>query len=589
MKTVTLEIPPFGRLTTEAIDAAETTRWEAIARLAEMIPGGTWALDTDTLTPQKNCRKSIPAFTAKLAELYPDPAELSAWMEEFGRFISATWTQAEEVVEDEVAEAIPEEIAEMLLPFVRWSSHSGAGVYLYTRTSDANTWAISEQTWGQLLHYCPNGGKDHALTVISSELLKLQKEGKTRWGVKISVDPKTGNKRRLFIPFLEFAGSSKLIEKIENDLRFAINTPEIFTNSPGTPCMSYFPLSELEARCIGRSQHWLNFESQFPEWAIDTWRASFYGTFVDTNRSRQIVSFFDLGQTGKTSMFRAVMQVAGNKFCAAVSKDSAGNQFWASAIYGSRLIMFSDTGNTKVSLMSKVKQLTGGDPISVEYKGRTPFSFIPNVRVWTSSNSLPDINTLERHQRSRMLVFPLTPTRDPEILKDYCALNEDGTIAFDRYGDPVNIGYDYTTPLAEEFWDYLLTCRGAYLRLCRNNQDVPIPPKMEEFIQTGCISESNGAITTMMGYFLELAPDGKLTNKQINILINTVATEGREALVKRIDVKRYLKSIGCTEGMIGSTDRGLLGVKLRDTCRISGDKIKIVENLAVAVPVEVCS
>jgi len=591
MKEVTFEIKPYGPLTALVDDDAETTRWPVILKLSESenIKAGCWGLDKEKLSPKKLGKKDSAAYTKEIVRLYAEsPAEAAAYQQEFNRILDLSWKRKIEETVSMKRESIPDEVADFLKNYVRWSAQPGTGAFLYVRSSDANTWAMCENPWTELTYYRPGGGEETALDCIINRVTEMQIDGRTSWGVTSDTDPMTGRATRRYTPFLTAANEGKpsLAAKIAADIRFRMEQPETFSNDPDVPCMSFFPLEDLERKAaegIGHCRHWINFESQMPVWARDAFRASFYGVFNAKNRSRQIVSLFDFGQTGKTSMYRAVMKVAGRKFCASVSKDSHGNQFWASSVYGSRLVMFSDTGNTKVSLMTKVKQLTGGDPIPVEFKGKTSFSWVPNVRVWTSSNNLPEIETYLRHQRSRMLVIPLTPTNDPEIQKEFCAMNSDGTIMRDLYGDPVNIGWKYDEVLAAEFWSYLLLCREPYQRLCKNDQDIPIPPEMELYIQGGCRPDHAVALQALLTNYLSFSPGAMLTNKDLRALIAQVGTEGKDVILKYSEVKKYLKGVGCLDFHDG-VNRGLEGVTIRAGVTVTGNIVKMAKSDRVSGP-----
>ena len=322
-----------------------------------------------------------------------------------------------------------------------------------------------------------------------------------------------------------------------------------------------------------------------PEGYRETWRAQFFGVFNDKNRSRQITLLVDQGQTGKSSVFRAIMKVAGGKFVSSQSKDSAGNQFWASSVYGARLVLFPDTGNTKVSMMTKIKQLTGGDPIPVEFKNQTPFPWVPNVRIWTSTNILPEIDTLLKHQRSRMLVFPLTAVSDPEILKEFCDhhIDPDGTVVIhcDSYGDPINLGWNYDDVLAGEFWSYLALCESSYLKLCKNNQDVPVPPAMEAFIAGGCRPDSTTALDALLTHLIEYSRGSRISNKELKVLCAHVGQEGKDVILKCSQAKAFLKGAGCQD-YHGGTHRGLEGIRLRKGVAIVGDTVRITGTLPPA-------
>jgi hypothetical protein len=587
-KAYEISVQPYGPLETVAGDDAITALWTILFSLPEGNFTGEWVLEKGFLVPKRLGKKDIGAYQKVIAANYTDPAERAALLTEFSRIQTQSWSRKVETTEYRKQDPLDAALAQVLGKYVRWTPRSG-GSYGFVVRASQNTWSPCADPWTELTYFYPHGktldgvAQANGLEHLAMEVETLQQSGATKWGVTSVTDPMSGNSTYSFLPFLAEArkrvGDQRLTDHIASDIRLIIHEPITFSNDINIPCLAYFPLAELEKHRGGDCRHWINFESQMPEGFRATWRAQFFGVFCDKNRSRQITLLYDRGQTGKSSMFRAIIKVAGERFVSTQSKDSSANQFWASAVYGSRLVLFPDTGNTKVSMMTKIKNLTGGDPIPVEFKGQTPFPWVPNVRVWASSNQLPEIDVLAKHQRSRLLVFPLTGSEDPEILKEFCEhhTEPDGNVVIhrDRYGDPINIGFNFDEALAGEFWAYLALCEKSYLDLCQNNQDIPVPPCMEEFISGGCLPDSTLAIGALLKNLIEitLSPAQSLTNKELRALIKYVAEEGRDTLLKMKDLKNYLKSYGCKDFHDGAS-RGLRGVALRRGVSITGDTLR---------------
>lgn len=589
-RVLDITVNPYGVMQALTCDEANSAHWDYILGISERF-SGEWVLDKGHLVPKKMGKKDNPAYLRVIQTEKPEPAEQAAIILEFRNITEAIWVRKIESTESQRREPIDDAMVQAIGKYVRWVPRSGGSASLVVRSS-SNTWTPCLDPWTELTYYYPNGETDQdgvpqadALAYLSHEVETLQKDGKTNWGVSSSVDVMTGRNTRNYTPFLAAARfktdtTPRLTDTLISDIRLVMKEPVTFSNDINTPCLSFFPLKNLEAHRGGECRHWINFENQLPEEYRETWRAQFYGVFNDRNRSRQITLLVDQGQTGKSSVFRAIMQVAKGKFVSTQSKDSSANQFWASAVYGSRLVLFPDTGNTKVTMMTKIKQLTGGDPIPVEYKGQTPFTWVPNVRIWSSSNSLPEIDTLLKHQRSRMLVFPLTPTEDPYVLAEFCDHhyeegNPEPVIHKDRYGDPINLGYNYDAVLADEFWPYLALCEESYRHLCKNDQDIPVPPAMESYIAGGCRAEATTALSALLDNFLLIGRRGVMvSNKQLRALIKHVAEEGKETVLKYAEVKKYLKGRGCRDFHDG-TIRGLEGVGFRVGVSVSGDTVRI--------------
>lgn len=76
----------------------------------------------------------------------------------------------------------------------------------------------------------------------------------------------------------------------------------------------------------------------------------------------------------------------------------------------------------KIDDMSMFKQLTGGDTISVEFKGRTPFSYTFTGFLWFLANDFPKFSGKKENAiYERFLIAPCTHVveenkQDPELL-----------------------------------------------------------------------------------------------------------------------------------------------------------------------------
>jgi len=590
MKRIERTFPQYSELFTDVADDLDTSLWSEIFKLIEISwLGGGWKLTGKRMSPVKGGRKATEKQILDLFKSEYGERSASQYLTAYGQIVTNDWAPSNPTMVDTTSAEYPQPVVDILGRYIKWgSSQGGTRVYL-TRTSAANTWEIAQDPLTAL--------PIPMFNELAEQIKNLQLSGGTEWGIESVVDPATGVTTRSRKPLL--AQMNKFwLSALLDDARFRSDTlPETFSNDPEVMASSFFDLSNLESRMKGTPENpkveaFTDFESQMPSWAVDPWRASFYAIFKDDNRSRQIICLYDTGQTGKSNLFRAITNnVAGGFYCP-LSKGSLDNNFGNAKLYGCRLVMFSDTGNLKISQMDKIKQLSGGDPMDIEYKGsNAKIRWTPNCRVMVATNRSQEIDIHAKHQASRMLVFPLTRTRDIAILKKFCALTEDGELLLDRNGEPQSIGAPWDEWMTAQFFDYLYVCRDSYNRLCPNGQDVVMPPEMQDYISSNCVSAATDTLDDLKNNFLEIKQSGRTSYSDMRSLVEYVAGTGKDPDVTYKQV--WLLSAGCSRAHMADSDgrsvRCWAGVRFLPHVRVTRDgDIKLSSSeVQVSAPEEI--
>ena len=95
-------------------------------------------------------------------------------------------------------------------------------------------------------------------------------------------------------------------------------------------------------------------------------------------------------------------------------------------LQGARLVVAQETEQSKRWAQSRIKALTGGDPITARKMRQDFFSFVPKFKLLIAGNTKPKLNTVDEAIRRRFHVIPFTlqiplEDRDPilaETLKE---------------------------------------------------------------------------------------------------------------------------------------------------------------------------
>jgi putative DNA primase/helicase len=87
---------------------------------------------------------------------------------------------------------------------------------------------------------------------------------------------------------------------------------------------------------------------------------------------------------------------------------------------GARLVAASETEQGRTWAESRIKQLTGGDPISARFMRRDFFTFTPNFKLTIIGNHQPMLQTVDDAVRRRFNIVPfvLRPAQPDRQLED---------------------------------------------------------------------------------------------------------------------------------------------------------------------------
>jgi P4 family phage/plasmid primase-like protien len=172
---------------------------------------------------------------------------------------------------------------------------------------------------------------------------------------------------------------------------------------------------------------------------------------------------------GKSQIILLICKLLGLPNTAKVNFSELCERFQSGTIYGKRLVHDPDMKvKQKAADTSLFKNVTGGDPIQIEFKGLNPFTTIHRGYFLFASNDFPKWSGgTDEAMYNRMLVIecrnPIPVNkRDPQLLdKMYSERQAIVSIAFQALCGAVQRGYRFTRPAALDQTLQQLRCENC--------------------------------------------------------------------------------------------------------------------------------
>lgn len=106
-------------------------------------------------------------------------------------------------------------------------------------------------------------------------------------------------------------------------------------------------------------------------------------------RMKKALFMTGAGNTGKSQLKMLTEKLLGSGNSAAIDLSELEQRFGTSKLYGKRLSGSSDMSYMSVNELKIFKQITGGDSIFAEFKGKPAFEFVYKGLLWFCTNRLP--------------------------------------------------------------------------------------------------------------------------------------------------------------------------------------------------------
>lgn len=127
------------------------------------------------------------------------------------------------------------------------------------------------------------------------------------------------------------------------------------------------------------------------------------------------VLYSPLGNTGKSVFLRVLRDLVGATETINIPLQKMSDRFALSDLCGKRLCLVGDQTADEVEDSSGFKQLTGGDAVKIEYKGKQSFDWVFNGGIIISCNTLPYFKDDKGgHVFERICIIPCEKVIPPE-------------------------------------------------------------------------------------------------------------------------------------------------------------------------------
>jgi hypothetical protein len=291
-----------------------------------------------------------------------------------------------------------------------------------------------------------------------------------------------------------------------NSINSLSTMPKTFSTNEFTPTRVYFDLSNIP-QVPKATPAW---DSLTKRMIIEDttlkggeyFKAFMWSIFEENDKNRVFLYWYDDGNQGKSEAINTLKEVLAEGFTAFDFFNM--NSHSAESIVDKRVLVQHEAIVKKLSAIQLVKQITGGDDIYINPKGRKAYSININAKIIVLSNNSPIVSS-QGSELSRLL-----PIKNlPRTKEDY-------------------IPY-FGQKLKDEIFDFLANCKFAYNNLKENKKDLNFLSIEEELSKADTFLDYAGQLIEILkaNYEIRLSNRGENYTKwkKIQGIINKILEE----------------------------------------------------------------
>ncbi len=217
------------------------------------------------------------------------------------------------------------------------------------------------------------------------------------------------------------------------------------------------------------------------------------------NNVRQAMWLVGQGDDGKSVVQKALTALLGRQYVKSMQARELGEKFFLSGVYGKVLVNYADCDEIYLLNNPKIKQITGGDSTSIEFKSKDSFTGDVYAKLFITSNKNPKINPESRAQVTRLIRLDVKrPTQQTA---------------------------GFQTALESEIYAFLDYCKTCFLTTINEGHNrLILPPELQEKIFSLCAAESYNLVKEFFHNKVELGADYYCPISRFRLALREFAT-----------------------------------------------------------------
>lgn len=283
----------------------------------------------------------------------------------------------------------------------------------------------------------------------------------------------------------EYAGIPRIMSEAKKILKAWEELPAVIDHEP-EPFKQKEEINQWAYERIdialeeGETPAWDEFLTRLS--SPDDFLAWVWSCYEIRNRARQLLWLYGPeGEDGKSAVLRLIYESFG-KAGTTIQEDNLKTQFGLSTLYGKRFAYDADALNTRLLQSKKLRNLTTGDAVTIEFKGENAFSASIYLKIAVGSNMKPSINDINA-ERSRLIIIRVNKTEVQTA--------------------------NWEQQLRKEYPRLLYKAYKKYVEKCPDHYNIKLDAQTKEMVDNAAVNGSSD-FADIFDRCLEIVPGAKL-------------------------------------------------------------------------------
>jgi putative DNA primase/helicase len=200
-----------------------------------------------------------------------------------------------------------------------------------------------------------------------------------------------------------------------------LNTMEMEKHDPSRFISYRIPVERKQVD----QEPWLHYvESSVHKDDLLKLQESVGNVFANHYETKKLTYIYGGNDSGKSTFLNILEDFLSPDNCSHLTLTQLSEKFTNAELYGKRANIYADVPyRIKLRYFGIIKNVTGGDPVTLQFKGKDAFKYKSISKQFFSANGIPDIDDKEAddafYRRWEFIRFPHTFDPDSELFKKY--------------------------------------------------------------------------------------------------------------------------------------------------------------------------